>query len=439
LYLPDETSGLMLIRPGRSEPESLTRPDGGQDGYSHLWPQALPGGKYVLFAIQGRQRRGIVALSLKTGQRTLVVPGVTAGTAGAGAGSTVRIFVSDLNTSVKAGTLNVEHPTPVGAERTVLENVNYHIGWKRMALATSSSGSAVYVPGDPGKRTLVWVDRTGQVTPAVDTPAWLLQSVLSPDGRRALVLMGADLWVCELDTGARHRLTFFGNSGINASSPMWNRDGSRVIYAANDGVDYDIYSQPADGSRPGERLLKRSFNQYPTSIAPDGTLLFGEGYPDGGEDLYTLSPDGKVAPVRVTRSFSEVNGEFSPSGHRLAYQSDESGRNEIYAEDYPGGANRVVVSVDGGTMPVWSRDGLELFYVTGDGVVVAPARPDGSFGPARKLFDRSPYNFFWHSYDPSPDGKRLLMVRRDAGSIPRQIHVIVNWNEELDLLLSRGQ
>jgi hypothetical protein len=204
-------------------------------------------------------------------------------------------------------------------------------------------------------------------------------------------------------------------------------------------VDYDMYSQPSDGSRPGERLLKRPFNQYPTSIAPDGTLLFGEGYPDGGEDLYTLLPNGKVAPVRVSRSFSEVNGEFSPNGHRLAYQSDESGRNEIYVEDYPGGSHRVVVSIDGGTIPMWSRDGNELFYVSGDAVMVAPTRPDGSFGSARKLFDRSPYNFFWHSYDPTPDGQRLLMVRRDAASIPRQINVIVNWSEELDRLMPSAQ
>jgi serine/threonine protein kinase len=438
VYVPDETSGLMLIRPGRTEPESLTRPDGGENGYSHLWPQALPGGKYVLFAIQGK-KRGIAVFSMETHKWELVVPGVSAGVAGANAGSMVRMFVSDLNTSVKAATLDIRHPAPVTADRAVLENVNYEIGWRRMALAVSRSGSAVYMTGDPGKKSLVWVDRTGRVAPAVDAPGWFLQSVLSPDGHKVLALIGPDLWVYELDTGTRHRLTFYGNSGINASSPIWTLDGSRVIYAANDGVDYDMYSQPSDGSRPGERLLKRPFNQYPTSIAPDGTLLFGEGYPDGGEDLYTLLPNGKVEPVRLSRSFSEVNGEFSPNGHRLVYQSDESGRNEIYVEDYPGGSHRVVVSIDGGTVPIWSRDGNELFYVSGDAVMVAPARPDGSFGSARKLFDRSPYDFFWHSYDPAPDGKRLLMVRRDAASIPRQINVIVNWSEELDRLIPRAQ
>jgi Tol biopolymer transport system component len=74
-----------------------------------------------------------------------------------------------------------------------------------------------------------------------------------------------------------------------------------------------------------------------------------------------LCADGKVAAVRVSRAFSEVNAEFSPDGHRLTYQSDESGRNEIYVEDYPGGGHRVVVSTEGGTTPMWSREGKELF------------------------------------------------------------------------------
>jgi serine/threonine protein kinase len=440
VYVPDETSGLMMIRPGRTEPESLTRPDGTENGFEHIWPEALPGGTYVLFSIGGKNKRGIAIYSMKTRQWQLVVPGVSSGAAGAQSGSSVRVFVNDLNTSVKAAVLNIEHPTVVTADRTVLENVNYEAGgWRRMALAISRSGSAVYVAGDPGKRTLVWVDRTGRVEPAAEFPAQISQAVLSPDGHKVLVQIASDLWVYELDTGARRRLTFYGNTGMNSASPMWSGDGSRIIYAANEGVDYDIYSLPADGSRPAERLLKRPFNQYPTSVTPDGTLLFGEGYPDGGEDLYTLSLDGKVAPVRVTKAFSEVNAEFSPDGHRLVYQSDESGRNEIYVEDYPGGGHRVVVSTDGGTIPMWSRDGKELFYVSGEAVIVTTAKTDGSFGPGRKLFDRSPYNFFWHSYDPAPDGKRILMVRRGAGSIPRQMRVILNWGEELNRLLPTAQ
>jgi serine/threonine-protein kinase len=442
VYVRDEMSGLVMVRPGSDQPELLTRPDGGDNGFSHTWPQALPGGEYVVFTLNAKKNRGIAALSLKTRAWQLVLPGVSGGGAvGEGVDSIVRLFVSDRSAGVKAALLNAGHPSLTVADTTVLENVSYWSGSasRRTALAVSRSGSAVYVPGDPGKRSLVWVDRAGRAETAIATPAPFLQSVLSPDGTKVVAAIDADLWVYELATGTRRRLTFYGETGSSVASPMWSADGSRIIYSANESGDEDIYSQPADGSRPAELLLKRPFNQYPTSMTRDGTLLFGEGYPDHGEDPFTLSADGKVTAVRVTPNFSEVNAQFSPDGRRLAYQSDESGRNEIYVEDYPGGGHRAVVSSEGGTTPMWSRDGKELFYVTGDAVMVTAVGSGGSMEPGRKLFDRSPYNFFWHSYDPAPDGKRLLMIRRDPGSVPRQLNVILNWDRELQRLLPAGR
>ena len=133
------------------------------------------------------------------------------------------------------------------------------------------------------------------------------------------------------------------------------------------------------------------------------TLLFLEIVPATGRDLLTLSPDGKVAALRVTPA-NETAGQFSPGGTGsrvwLAYESDESGRSEIYVQSYPGGTNRIPVSIGGGFLPTWSRDGKELFYVTGDAVVAVTMRPDGSFGVPRRLFDRANYFLrFSSSYD----------------------------------------
>jgi Tol biopolymer transport system component len=120
------------------------------------------------------------------------------------------------------------------------------------------------------------------------------------------------------------------------------------------------------------------------------------------------------------------------AGSRI--RPDESGRNEIYVQSYPDGANRIPVSTEGGILPRWSRDGKELFYVTGDAVVAVAIRPDGSFGAPRRLFDRSNFllNYRFQSYDVSPDGKRFLMIQRDPGSVPRQLNVILNWSDELE-------
>jgi Tol biopolymer transport system component len=218
---------------------------------------------------------------------------------------------------------------------------------------------------------------------------------------------------------------------------LWSRDGARIVFASNRGGDWDIYSQPADGSGPAEVLLKRPYDQFPYSMLPDGTLLYHEIHPKTARDLWTLSPDGKTSLLRGT-PFNEMAGQFSPGsegGPRwVAYASDESGRSEIYVQSYPGGANRSPVSTGGGILPRWSRDGKELFYVTGDAVVAVAMQPDGSLGAPRRLFDRSNFliNPRFRSYDVSPDGKRFLMIQRDPGSVPRQLNVILNWSDPVD-------
>jgi Tol biopolymer transport system component len=154
-----------------------------------------------------------------------------------------------------------------------------------------------------------------------------------------------------------------------------------------------------------------------------------EQQPQTGRDLLVLLPDEQVTPVRAT-SANETDGQFSPDGTRLAYASDESSRYEVYVQSYPSGSNRTPVSSGGGFQPRWSRNGRELFYVTGDAIMGVDVRADGSVGAPRRLVDRAPYFIRFQSYDVSPDGKRFLMIRRDEGSVPRQLNVILNWRTD---------
>jgi serine/threonine-protein kinase len=198
-----------------------------------------------------------------------------------------------------------------------------------------------------------------------------------------------------------------------------------------------MYSQPADGSRPAEPIVKLSFDQFPYSMLPDGTLLYLEIHPKTGRDLWTLAPGGKPSPLRVT-GFNEGEARFTPAPGAgagkaegwLAYGSDESGQREVYVQRYPGGGNRVAVSSGGGSQPRWSPDGKELFYVTGDAVVAVAFGGDGTFSAPRRLFDRTKFHlndYRFQSYQLAPDGKRFLMIRRDEGSVPRQLNVMMNW------------
>jgi Tol biopolymer transport system component len=441
IYAASLGSGLLRIPATGGTAESLTKPDGAANGYAHVFPQALPGGRSILFTIWG-QTQGNAVLSLDSRRWELVLPvnSFSFGIFDPLRGSKGRLLIVDQSAAMMAAAFDAAHPAPTSADTTVLSNVYWDLdiesrGW----LAVSNSRTAVYASGNPARTSLVWVDREGKVDEALSKDQDLYREVsLSPDGTKAAVRHGYSLWIHDLRRGTRSPLT----SG-NASNllPLWSSDGTRIIFASNRGGDWDIYSQPADGSQPAEVLLKRPYDQFPCSILPDGTLLYLEINPKTSRDLWTLSPDGKTTPFRVT-PFNEGEARFRPdlspgSGSArgwVAYTSDESGRREVYVQSYPGGTDRIAVSNGGGTQPRWSPDGKELFYVTGDAVVAAAFRPDGSFGAPRRLFDRSNFflDFRLQSYQLSPDGKRFLMIRRDEGSVPRQLNVILNWSGEAE-------
>jgi serine/threonine protein kinase/Tol biopolymer transport system component len=442
IYAASLGSGLLRLPASGGRPTPLTKPDGAANGYAHVFPQALPGGSRVLFTIWG-QTQGNAVLSLDSHQWEMVLP-LTATSFGFGIfdamrGTTGRLLVTDPSAGVMAAPFDAAHPAPTSADRTVLANVFYDVENEARAwLAVSDTRTAVYVAGNPAKTSLVWVDREGKIESLGKDQEIYREAILSPDGTKAVVRQGLDLWIHDLQRGARSPLT----SG-NASNmlPVWSADGLRVLFASNRGGDWDIYSQPVDGSRPAEALLKRPSDQFPYSTLPDGTVLYAEIHPKTARDLWTLSPDGKTTPFRVS-AFNDAEARFSPvassgpggSSRWVAYSSDESGRNEIYLQSYPGGTKRSAVSNGGGSQPRWSPDGKELFYVTGDAVVAVDVRPDGSVGAPRRLFDRSNFllNYRYQMYQAAPDGKRFLMIRRDAGSVPRQLNVILNWSGDSD-------
>jgi eukaryotic-like serine/threonine-protein kinase len=436
IYAESLNSGLLRIPASGGTPESLTKPDGAAKGYAHVYPQVLPGGRSVLFTIWG-QTQGNAVLSLDSHRWEIVLPRTSFafGIFDPMRGSIGRLLVVDQSAGLMAAPFDAAHPARTSADTTVLSNVYYDVenearGW----LSISNTGTAVYAPGNPAKTSLVWVDREGKIESLGKDQDVYREASLSPDGARAVVRHGYNLWIHDLQRGTRSPLTSGSASNIR---PLWSRDGTRIIFGSNRGGDWDIYSQPADGSQPAEVLLKRPYDQLPLSISANGTLLYYEIHPKTGRDLWTLSPDGKTSPLRVT-PFNETEGQFSPGpqgGPRwIAYSSDESGRSEIYVQSYPSGANRIAVSTGGGILPRWSGDGKELFYVTGDATVAVAIRPDGSFSASRRLFERSNFllNFRFHSYSASPDGKRFLMIQRDPGSVPRQLNVILNWSGGLD-------
>jgi serine/threonine-protein kinase len=274
------------------------------------------------------------------------------------------------------------------------------------------------------------------VTPASDKPAALSDPLLSPDGERITFQDRDDvLWVKDVRRGAHIRLTPEGE-GVGAY-PVWSRDATHVIFGSNTTGDWEIYSVPASGGTV-TRLLQRKGNQFPLSVAPDGTLLFNErskGRP--GADLLTLAPDGTVTPFLVAQPASKVGGQFSPDGRAVAYVSDESGRDEVYVRPFGRPGDSVAVSSEGGNAPKWSPDGREIIYRRGDAFLAAGLSLKGgglTVGDSRKLFEvrAGPgRSSFQAGYSVSPDGRRFLVQLLDPRAIPTQINVVLNWFDEL--------
>ncbi len=310
-------------------------------------------------------------------------------------------------------------------------------------LAVSARDTLVYatttafVPNS----TLVWVDREGRESPLMDKPRQYVEPRVSPDGRRLAVTLGPDydVWIQELDRGTLTRLTF--GEG-NDSLPIWTPDGERVTFSSSSSGPWNIFSVPADGSGEPVQLTSSENLSTASSWSPDGKILaFTHVGQETGVDIGILTMDDEPkTEVFLGTPFNEYHPMFSPDGRWLAYTSDESGRAEVYVRAFPGPGGKWQVSTDGGVYPLWAPSGRELFYRSGDKMMVVPisTAPELRPGTPVVLFEE-PYHKLglavnnYHSYDVSRDGQqRFVMIKPvEEESAPTQLNVVLNWSEEL--------
>ena len=271
-----------------------------------------------------------------------------------------------------------------------------------------------------GLRTLTWVDRTGREEPLPLEPAVYRIARVSPDGRRIALDRGRpgsrDVWIFEVDSGTARPLA---RSDGDDESPIWSPDGGQVIYTLGRGAEATLHARAASGDGAPERLSDSANRQWPQSWSADGRVLVFSSrtvHPTNGPQpldvrMMMLDDDRAVAPLLVS-AFNESNPAVSPDGAWIAYRSDESGRNEVYVERFPDLGDRVQVSSDGGTAPLWSHDGTELYYRAGRAMMAVAVEPGASFSAGRpELLFEGPYlDDLARNYDLAPDG-RFLMIK----------------------------
>jgi serine/threonine-protein kinase len=416
-----------------------------QKGELYHGPQVLPGGKAVLFTYRtigsNWDDAQIVVQSLETGERQTLIEGGT----DARYLPTGHLVYAQVGT-VMAVPFDLTRLEVTGGPVPVVEGVAQATVTTGAAhFSVSSLGSLVYVPDVllTSGNTLVWVDRNGREQPFTEIQGAFEGPRLSPDGNRlAITIRGGgniDVWIYELVRGTLTRFTF--DAGED-ETPIWTPDGQRVAFTASRGGERKILWRPADGSAPEELLQDTLYHSHISSWSPDGKVLaFEEQSPETGYDIWTLSVEGERQPVRfLNTSFEEHWPRFSPDGQWIAYMSDESGRIEIYVQPYPGPGGKWQISSEGGTEPVWSPKGDELFYRNGNKLMVVniESQPTFNAGTPHLLFEKQYEKGvagLRPNFDVAPDGERFVMVKASEQAAQIYLTVVLNWFEELKRLV----
>jgi Tol biopolymer transport system component len=452
-------AGIWRVSSGGGKPEHLVQIEAGQlaDG-----PQMLPRGRAILFTLLARfgdwDTAQIVVQSQDSGKRHVVLE----------RGADARYVPTGHLVYALGGTLlavpfDVTMLAVTGAavplvEDVAQENVTAHF-------AISSHGALAYVPrdavrGPQAQRTLVWVDRQGHEDPIKAPPRANFYPRLSPDGTRVALEVRdqkSDIWIWDLARETLTRLTLgptFDRHGV------WTPDGRALIFSSSQligpNTPSSLFQRPSDGTGTVEQLTQGAVPQVPSTVTPDGTaLIFQQQTPapkvgtPPGWDLVLLPLIGERRPRPLVQTpFDELNAEVSGDGHWLAYESNESGRSEVYVRPFPNvDAGKWQVSTNGGTQPLWARNGQELFYESMGALMRVPLTLGSTFqaGTPRKLLEA---RYLLRTlgggpsarmYDVSADGQRFLMIKESSGADEHppsaRIILVQNWFEELKRLV----
>ncbi len=440
LLTPANNVGVSRIAALGGSPTPFTTVIAGE--LSHRWPRALPGGTAVLFSIWndtgwessriGVQRAGDREhhVLLEGGGYPRPVQDPVTG----------RYFLLYARTEgLLAAPFDADRLAVTGPPIPIVDNVITNLsGGAHFDVA---SGNLVYVPGTLGEadRDLVWVSRDGQATPVRRIQHMGQDFRLSPDGTRILrnnTVGTRDVWIDDLSRGTTTRVT---NSADNFGG-VWSPDAQWVFFARGAPIR-NLYRRRLAAGALDERLTTSPNWQEPESISPDGSkVVYTERDPTTSMDIWVLdlprqgtpnaTGDRPASPFLKTQ-FSENNPVLSPDGHWLAYQSNESGRFEVYVRSFPDPGAAYQVSTEGGIWPMWAQSG-ELFYRSLSGTVLSvpfTAAAEFRSDTPRPLFDGASYE---DSYAVAPDGKRFLMVRRiDFDQAPTALALVQNFVAEL--------
>ena len=413
---------------------AVTRRETGQS--SHRFLQFLPDGRHFIYIVEGQ---GVYTGSLdaSSSKRLANIDAAVVSPSG------FLLFARE--TTLLAQAFDFKRQELSGNPFQVAEQVAFDLETSAPAFS-ATSGIVAYRSRSAGlARQLTWLDRSGKIVGTAGAPDVSLTDVeLSPDGKRVAVQRtvngNMDVWLIDVARGVPMRFTY--DAGLDLQ-PLWSPDGSRVVFQSNRSGVGNLYWKLSSGAGPDELLLESDHVKVPNDWSPDGSsLLFRSTDPQMSRDLWILPISGEKKPLPFLKTpFDERDGQFSPDGKWIAYQSNESGRFEIYVQPFPGPGRKFQISANGGAQPRWNKNGKEIFYVSLDSKMITATvklSPGGQSLEAATPAVLFPVRIAGgplpgvnkQQYAVSSDGQRFLVNLAADESATSPITLILNWHPE---------
>ncbi|TFG50131.1 MAG: hypothetical protein E4H38_04035, partial [Gemmatimonadales bacterium] len=417
--------------------DTITTVDTSGGVRGHSAPDVLPGGRGVVFTIYRSDLASsdIAVVDLESRKIKTLLRGTFARYVSSG-----HLLYTRSDGALFAVPFDEKRLEVTGAPIPILDGLDLDAAGYA-DIAVSRNGTLAYLGGRTLPDELVWVDRAGREQ-KLDSLAGLARvsgMALSRDGNRlalsATVEGNEDVWLYDLVQKTLTRLTFASETDWR---PIWEPDGKILTYVSMTSSSRSLWRVSADGSsQPSQLFAWPGEVVQEASWAPDGKRLAIRVGPRAGtgRDIGYIEVGRDSVPTMLANSkFDENTPRLSPDGKWLAYASDESGKLEIYVRPFPEGGGRWQVSTDGGSEPLWSRRGDELFYRSGDQHLMAAQvriTPTFSVGSRVRLFSTANYggDVTYTRYDVTPDGRRFIFARQPPTD--RDLIVVLNWAEEL--------
>jgi serine/threonine-protein kinase len=325
-----------------------------------------------------------------------------------------------------------------------LDNISSNTNIGSAQFDFSHTGILAYRSGrTEDLKTIQWLDTEGKTTPLWNEAGSYMYPRFSPDGARLVLQVnqesGANIWIYDWQRSTRTRLT----NGVVASQPIWSPDGRFVVFRAAKGISW----VRTEGGGEPQPLTQGSSLQVPIAFTPDGKrLVYSEVTRGGGAEMRSVVVETGPSELRagkselfVKTSSTNVFAAFSADGRWLAYMDSPDGVYEVYVRAFPDNGKHVQVSNSGGTTPVWSHNGHELFYRTEDyRIMVANYKvKDGTFEaekPRLWAVKRLANVGLAGNLDLAPDGKRFAVLMPVESPEPREseshVKLMFNFFEE---------